>query len=130
MPELPDITVYVEALRPRVVGQILRDVRIFDQDGNPISLGSRCGTYPDPLDPNASVFPYDGNLYPRCPQDDPFAIPGISRSPSPAEQSSPEQSPSDEPSAMPSAAPQPSATPSPSAVPSTTPAPSAPTPTR
>jgi formamidopyrimidine-DNA glycosylase len=29
MPELPDITIYVEALRPRVVGQILRDVQVF-----------------------------------------------------------------------------------------------------
>jgi formamidopyrimidine-DNA glycosylase len=28
MPELPDITIYIEALRPRVVGQVLRQVRI------------------------------------------------------------------------------------------------------
>jgi formamidopyrimidine-DNA glycosylase len=27
MPELPDITVYVEALRPRVEGQVLRALR-------------------------------------------------------------------------------------------------------
>ncbi len=28
MPELPDITVYIDALRPRVVGQVLQRIRI------------------------------------------------------------------------------------------------------
>src|SRR5437899_1422169 len=36
MPELPDVVVYIEALRPRVVGQVLERVRLF----NPFVLRS------------------------------------------------------------------------------------------
>src|SRR6266568_8900888 len=36
MPELPDVVVYIEALRPRVVGQVLENVRQF----NPFVLRS------------------------------------------------------------------------------------------
>ncbi|PYS94852.1 MAG: formamidopyrimidine-DNA glycosylase, partial [Acidobacteria bacterium] len=28
MPELPDVVVYIESLRPRVVGQVLQHVRL------------------------------------------------------------------------------------------------------
>src|SRR5438094_10536039 len=36
MPELPDVVVYIEALQPRIVGQVLEKVRLF----NPFVLRS------------------------------------------------------------------------------------------
>jgi len=48
-------------------GQLLRDVRLFDQDGNPLILGVQdCEPYLAP-----------SNVYPRCPHQAPFTVPGI-----------------------------------------------------
>jgi hypothetical protein len=52
-------------------GRLLRDVRLFDQDGNPVSLGFlNC-------EPDADI----SNVYPRCPDQAPFTFPGASPTP-------------------------------------------------
>lgn len=54
-------------------GQLLRDARLFDQDGDPLILGGQdCEPYLEP-----------SNIYPRCPDQAPFTVPGISPTPAP-----------------------------------------------
>jgi hypothetical protein len=52
-------------------GRLLRDVRLFDQDGNPVFIGLQ----------NCEPVAGDSNLYPRCPDQAPFTFPGASPSP-------------------------------------------------
>jgi hypothetical protein len=52
-------------------GRLLRDVRLFDQDGNPVYLGVE------------DCEPFGSNLYPRCPDQAPFTVPGTSPTPTP-----------------------------------------------
>ncbi len=99
-------------------GQLLRGVRLFDQDGNPINLGE---TWPCPInpdDPGAIVVYPNDNAYPRCPRQDPFTVPRIGQSPFPGA-----------PSAVPSSPAVPSVSAAPSASP-TVPSAPAPSPTR
>jgi hypothetical protein len=52
-------------------GQLLRGVRLFDQDGDPLYFGGGfCDNYVDPQ-----------NVYPRCPDRAPFTVPGTSPTP-------------------------------------------------
>lgn len=51
-------------------GQLVRDVRLFDQDGNAITSGGVCENFSEPR-----------NVFPRCPDQLPFTFPGISPTP-------------------------------------------------
>jgi hypothetical protein len=76
-------------------GQLLRDVRLFDQDGNPVILGFQdCEPHLEP-----------SNVYPRCPDRAPFTVPGTS--PTPAPTASPTPTPTPTPTPPPTPTPSP-----------------------
>lgn len=104
-----------------VDGRLLRDVRLYDQDGNPIPGGAVCQMYASPdVISGAMVFIPDvaDNVFPRCPERDPFSGPGTLQPSSSVPQ--PSDAP-DEPPAAPTVSP---GTPMPSPTPLPTPSPS------
>ena len=92
-------------------GRLVRDARLFDQNGEPIQLGGgKC------TDPDTGETRHTRNLgYPYCPEYAPFG------SPSPSGRPTPEATPTAEPAdpATPSSPPSPGARPTGSASPST-----------
>lgn len=101
-----DVFVYDEQ------GRLVRNARLFDQNGVPIRLG-----WPTCVDRNG-VVPPPSNVYPYCPEQAPFAPPSPSTVP-----------PAPSPSAAPATAgPTDSATPLPGGPPTGTPEPATPTP--
>lgn len=85
-------------------GRLLQDVRLLDQDGQPIVLG-----WPWWCDRPEVPEISDRNLYPRCPQYAPFnrpvPTPSVTAAPTPTPSAAPTTTPSATPTTTPSAAP-------------------------
>jgi hypothetical protein len=69
-------------------GQLVRDARLFDQDGNPIRLGhSRCANW-EITDPRPAT-----PTYPYCPEQAPFPVAPGAHPPTPAASATPTPAP-------------------------------------
>ncbi len=84
-------------------GRPVENAQLYDQEGNPIQLGSQYCSDPE----TGESWTSWQRGYPRCPEQNPFRSPSASPSDSPAVSGSPSPSPSPSPSvpAAPSASP-------------------------